>query len=90
VWGYKCINLIVDGYPGEPGATRCGLYAFRYDGMPIKLVSNTGRIVGESKCALDSPAEVHRTMMEIGRGCSMRVVGAKQRKGGRNAVKANL
>lgn len=90
VWGFKCINLIVDGYPGEPGATRCGLYAFRYDGMPIKLVNGTGRIVGESKCALDSPAEIQRVVMEIGRGCSLTVKVAKQRKGGTNAVKANV
>ncbi len=90
VWGFKCINLIVDGYPGEPGATRCGVYAFRYDGMPIKLVNGTGRIVGESKCALDSPAEIQRVVMEIGRGCSLTVKAPKQRKGGTNAVKAHL
>jgi len=90
VWGYKCINLVVEGTPGEPGATRCGVYALRYDGMPIKLVNGTGRIVGESKCALDSPAETQRVMMEIGRGCSLKLKEAKQPKGGRNAVKADL
>ncbi len=90
VWGYKCINLIVDGYPGEQGATRCGLYALRYDGMPIKLVDTTDRIVGESKCALNSPAEIQRVVMEIGRGYSLKLKATKQRKGGTNALKANV
>ncbi len=91
VWGYKCINLILKSIPGEPGASRCGLYALRYDGMPIKLVDTTDRIVGESKCALNSPAEIQRVVMEIGRGCSLKAVWPKQKtKGGTNALKAHV
>ncbi len=73
VWGYACINLVVTGIPGEPGATRCGVYGFRYDGMPIKLVDNKGRIVGESKCALDSDDETENIIPHIGKGCSLEV-----------------
>ncbi len=91
VWGYKCSNLILKSIPGEPGASRCGLYALRYDGMPIKLVDMTGRIVGESKCALGSPAETVRVLHEIGRGCSLKAVWPKRKaKGGINAVKAHV
>lgn len=91
VWGYKCINLIVDGYPGEPGATRCGVWNLRYDGMPIKLVNGKGRIVGESKCALNTAKEVETVIPHIGRGCSLEAVWPKRKtKGGRNAVKAHL
>ncbi len=91
VWGYACINLIVKGIPGQPMATRCGVRGLRYDGMPIKLVDMTGRIVGESKCALESPAETFRVVQEIGRGCSLKALWPKRKtKGGTNAVKAHL
>ncbi len=74
VWGYACINLVITGTPGEPGATRCGVYTFRYDGMPIKLVDKKGRIVGESKCAFKSATETETIIPHIGKGCSLRIV----------------
>ncbi len=77
VWGYACINLVVTGTPGQPMATRCGLHALRYDGMPIKLVDTKGRIVGKSKCALDSDDETENIIPHIGKGCSLRIVSAR-------------
>jgi len=61
-------------------ASRCGVYALRYDRMPIKLVDHTGRIVGESVCGLNSKDETERVMLEIGRGCSLQVVKIRRKK----------
>ena len=80
VGSYRCINLMVMGTPGEPMATRCGLRDLRYDGMPIKLVDDKGRIVGESKCALNSEKEIESIIPHIGRGCSLEIVGEAKRR----------
>jgi hypothetical protein len=58
---------------GTPGASRCGAYENRRDGMPITLRNFAGDTI-HAQCGKNSWAET-KTILErgIGRGCSMTV-----------------
>ena len=62
--GAVCENLEVLRQ-GLPNATRCRIYAQRYDGLPIRMIAKDGRILSGYYCAKNSPAEV-QTIIEMG------------------------
>ena len=73
--GAVCENLEVLTRPGLPNATRCRVYAKRYNGLPIRMITKAGRILRGYYCAKNSVAEV-KTIIEMGikKGfCSLRV-----------------
>ena len=72
---FQCINLIVTGNPGEPKGTECGVYANRYDGMPILMIDSKGRIAtGDYRCRQNSDVETREIIKRgIGYGCSLTV-----------------
>lgn len=74
VFGFRCINLIVRNTPGEPEATRCAVYADRYENMPILLLDEQGRIRGKSFCHVGE-TEIEGILEKgIGHGCSLEVI----------------
>lgn len=68
----RCANLVVAGKLGEPEATRCAAYAWRFEGMPIYGVDALGSVEGISRCRKDSENETRVVRQWIGRGCSLR------------------
>jgi hypothetical protein len=75
-YGAACENLEIITRPGLPNATRCRVYAERYDGLPIRMIAKDGRMLSGYYCAKNSPAEV-KTIIEMGinKGvCSLRRV----------------
>jgi hypothetical protein len=87
-YGAVCENLEILTREGLPNATRCRVYAERYDGMPIRMIARDGRRLRGYYCAKNSPAEVSVIIeMGIKKGvCSLRCadhterVGPKERK----------
>ena len=71
----RCEYLEVLGSTGQPWASRCRAYQTRYDGMPIQLYDiRTGRLIMDSLCAKNSPAETEAILSRgVGRGCSLSV-----------------
>jgi len=63
--GAVCENLEILTRQGLPNATRCRVYAERYDGMPIRMIAKDGRILRGYYCAKNSPAEVS-VIVEMG------------------------
>lgn len=77
--GFRCLNLI-GAPPGPivpailPGPTACAAYDHRYDGMPIVLMDDKGRVVS-ARCGKGSLSEDMAIVERgIGKGCSMEVV----------------
>lgn len=72
---YRCINLILEGKPGEPGASRCGRYLNRYDGLPIVMVNSEGGILEGSHVCCHGAPEEDQIIIErgFGRGCSLEI-----------------
>ena len=69
---YRCVNLLVEGKPGEPKATKCGAYSIRYNAMPIVMIDPEGEIV-DAFCRHDDPNEgILIASRGFGKGCSMR------------------
>ena len=64
-YGAVCENLEVLTRQGLPNATRCRIYAQRYDGLPIRMIAKDGRILSGYYCAKNSPAEVS-VIIEMG------------------------
>ena len=64
-YGAVCENLEILTRQGLPNATRCRVYAERYDGMPIRMIAKDGRMLSGYYCAKNSPAEV-QTIIEMG------------------------
>ena len=64
-YGAVCENLEVLTRQGLPNATRCKVYAERYDGMPIRMIAKDGRRLSGYYCAKNSPAEV-QVIIEMG------------------------
>ncbi len=78
----RCENLIVEEGKkiGEEGASRCGVYEKRYNGMPIRVISKTGAILN-TVCLKDSVEETKEIVTRgMGRGCSLRVLQIDERK----------
>ena len=72
--GAVCENLEVSSRVGLPNASKCKVYAERYDGLPIRMIAKDGSIIRGYYCAKNSPAEV-KTIIEMGikKGiCSLR------------------
>lgn len=69
--GFTCVNLQIDGTPGQPGATRCMAYDVRFDGMRIWGRNAAGE-VREGRCSKDSAEETRIIKLFIGKGCSLR------------------
>jgi hypothetical protein len=72
--GAVCEHLEILSRPGSPHASRCSVYAERYNGLPIRMIGKNGRILSGYYCAKDSAAEV-KVIIEMGikRGvCSLR------------------
>ena len=63
--GAVCENLEILTRQGLPAATRCRVYAERYDGLPIRMIAKDGRILRGYYCAKNSAAEV-KTIIEMG------------------------
>ena len=72
---YACTHLAVGGSLGQPNASRCTVYADRYDQMPIVMRNEAGEeLIG--RCFQDSPEENDVILMRgIGLGCSLELVG---------------
>lgn len=71
----RCGHLILRRRPGSPMASRCAIYATRYDGMPIVLYDEKGRLRGHGVCAKDSPEDTANIIARgIGKGCSLQLV----------------
>lgn len=64
-YGAVCENLEILTRQGLPNATRCRVYAERYDGMPIRMIAKDGRRLSGYYCAKNSQAEVE-TIIEMG------------------------
>ena len=64
-YGAVCENLEILTRQGLPNATRCRVYAERYDGMPIRMIAKDGRILRGYHCAKTSPAETS-VIIEMG------------------------
>jgi len=72
--GFKCLNLEVVKAPGQPDATRCRVYAERYDGMPIVMQQRGTAAIRGGVCRKDSFEETMAIIeVGIGRGCSLKV-----------------
>lgn len=73
----RCEHLVATGLIGTTEATRCRVYAARYDGMPVRVVDLvTGFIVATSLCRKDSVAEdASIAVWGQGRGCTLRTRG---------------
>jgi len=56
--GAVCENLEVSTHEGLPNATKCRVYAERYDGLPIRMIAKDGRVLNGYYCAKNSPAEM--------------------------------
>jgi hypothetical protein len=72
--GAVCENLEILTRQGLPRATKCRVYAERYDGLPIRMIAKDGRILRGYYCAKNSPAEA-KSIIEMGikKGvCSLR------------------
>ena len=63
--GAVCENLEILTREGLPNATRCRVYAERYDGLPIRMITKDGRSLRGYYCAKNSPAEV-QVIIEMG------------------------
>ncbi|MGE5220455.1 MAG: hypothetical protein ACM3SP_25910 [Chloroflexota bacterium] len=63
--GAVCENLEILTRAGLPNATRCRVYAERYDGLPIRMITKDGRILRGYYCAKNSRAEVS-VIIEMG------------------------
>lgn len=63
--GAVCENLEILTREGLPNATRCRVYAERYDGLPIRMIAKDGRILKGYYCAKNSPAETS-VIIEMG------------------------
>jgi hypothetical protein len=50
---------------GLPNVTKCRIYAERYDGLPIRMISKNGRMLSGYYCAKNSAAEV-KSIIEMG------------------------
>jgi hypothetical protein len=64
-YGAVCENLEILTRQGLPNATRCRVYAERYNGMPIRMIAKDGRTLSGYYCAKNSPAEM-KTIIEMG------------------------
>jgi hypothetical protein len=64
-YGAVCENLEILTRVGLPNATRCRVYAERYNGMPIRMIAKDGRMLSGYYCAKNSPAEV-KVIFEMG------------------------
>ena len=72
----RCHNLRIDPTKriGDPGATYCGVYALRYDGLPILLVDGAGVPQLQSTCVKGGLLETIAVAKSgFGAGCSMRL-----------------
>lgn len=69
----RCANLVTVGRVGEPGATRCGAYAWRFEGMPVYAIDAQGVVVHQGRCRKDSAGETAAIAPWIGKGCSLQV-----------------
>ncbi len=63
--GAVCENLEVLTRQGLPNGTKCRVYAERYDGLPIRMITKDGRILYGYYCAKNSAAEV-KSIIEMG------------------------
>jgi hypothetical protein len=72
-FGFRCHNLIINGYVGEPDASHCGCYSQRYEGMPILLFDDEGNIRGESVCHVGAADDQGLIDEYIGHGCALEV-----------------
>jgi len=63
--GAVCENLEILTRPGLPNATKCRVYAERYNGMPIRMIAKDGKILRGYYCAKNSAAEV-KSIIEMG------------------------
>jgi hypothetical protein len=63
--GAICENLEVLTREGLPNATRCRVYAERYDGLPIRMITKDGKSLSGYYCAKNSQAEV-AVIIEMG------------------------
>ena len=72
--GAVCEHLEILSRPGSPNASRCRVYAERYDGLPIRMIAKNGRMLSGYYCAKNSAAEVEVIIeMGIKKGvCSLR------------------
>jgi hypothetical protein len=72
---FRCINLMIEGKPGEPRASRCGRYLDRYDGLPILMVNSEGEILpGIHVCSYGSEDETLGIIERgLGKGCSLEI-----------------
>ena len=64
-YGAVCENLEISTRVGLPNATRCRVYAERYNGMPIRMIAKDGRMLSGYYCAKNSLAEVE-VIVEMG------------------------
>lgn len=72
--GTVCEHLDITRRLGQAGATRCRVYADRFDGMPIRMLTREGAFDHASRCWKDSPFEALAIATKgFGRGCSLRV-----------------
>ena len=63
--GAVCENLEILTREGLPNATRCKVYAERYDGLPIRMITKDGRRLKGYYCAKNSAAEMS-VIIEMG------------------------
>lgn len=90
--GAVCENLEIITRAGLPNASRCRVYAERYDGLPIRMIAKDGRILRGYYCAKNSLAEMSVIIeMGIKKGvCSLTLVEEENRAGAKQLSRKNL
>lgn len=67
----RCENLVVEGFPGDPDATRCGVWETRTHGMPIRMVRWDGTLAYESRCTVFAQQLAEGGRLVLPEGCTL-------------------